>query len=181
MALEACRPLLERGDATLTIWGDGPMRRELEALAINVPGVKFGGWVEHAKVQEVLAEADALVFPSIREFGGGVALEAMAVGTPAMVVAYGGPAELVTGQTGWLIPLGSRAVIVAELHAELARLAAHPEEIDEKGRLATARVEENFTWPVKARQSLAVYEWVLGRAEKPRFELPAQQVQVVQG
>jgi glycosyltransferase involved in cell wall biosynthesis len=134
--------------------------------------VQLRGWVEHAKVQEALAEADVLLFPSIREFGGGVALEAMAVGTPAMVVDYGGPAELVTSETGWLIPLGRREEIIASLRAELERIVANPQEIDDKGKLALVRVQEGFTWAVKARQSRRVYDWVLGRDRKPDFPLP---------
>jgi glycosyltransferase involved in cell wall biosynthesis len=173
MALEAARPLLERGDVTFDIWGEGPLRPELETLAEGIPGVRLGGWVEHTKVQDVLADADVLVFPSIREFGGGVALEAMAVGTPAMVVDYGGPAELVTAETGWLVPLGSRGQIIEQLRAALEQLVGAPLEIDEKGRRALDRVNGKFTWPVKARQSRRVYDWVLGRAQRPDFEVPA--------
>lgn len=172
MALEAARPLLERGDVTLDIWGDGPLKPELERLSQSLRGVRLGGWVEHTKVQDVLSEADVLVFPSIREFGGGVALEAMAVGTPAMVVDYGGPAELVTTDSGWLIPLARREEIVSALRSELERIVADPPEVDEKGRRALARLQENFTWPVKARQSRRVYDWVLGRDKKPDFPLP---------
>jgi hypothetical protein len=29
-----------------------------------------------------------------------------------------------------------------------------------------------FTWDAKARQVLAVYEWVLGRRDKPDFGMP---------
>lgn len=184
MALEAARPLLERGDVTLDIYGDGPMRAQLERMAppalrgnavtADASGVRFGGWVEHTKVQDVLADADLLLFPSIREFGGGVALEAMAVGTPAMVVAYGGPAELVTNDTGWLLPLGNREAIVTAIRTELQRLVASPRQIDEKGVRAVERVHEKFTWPVKARQSRAVYDWVLGRASKPTFDMPGE-------
>lgn len=189
MALEAALPLIERGEAALGIWGEGPMRGELERMvqpalrsnaaaalgreaAESAVGVHFGGWVEHTKVQDVMSEADVLVFPSIREFGGGVVLEAMAVGTPAMVVAYGGPAELVSEDTGWLIPIGSRLEIVAAVREQLERLARSPGEIDEKGLGAEARVQEKFTWSVKARQSRAVYDWVLGRAGKPEFKVP---------
>ena len=172
MALEAAKPLLERGDVTLDIWGDGPLKPDLEKMAAGLPGVRLGGWIEHAKVQDILADADLLVFPSIREFGGGVALEAMAVGTPAMVVDYGGPAELVTRETGWLIPLGEREQIVTSLRSELERMVAAPGEVDEKGRRSQREVAEKFTWPVKARQSRQVYDWVLGRSQKPDFAPP---------
>ena len=172
IALEAARPLLERGEVTFDIWGDGPLKPELERLAAGLPGVRRGGWVEHTKVQEVLSEADVMVFPSIREFGGGVALEAMAVGLPAMVVEYGGPAELVTPETGWLIPLGHREQIVSAVRSALEEVVARPSLADEKGLRAIERVNAKFTWPVKARQSLAVYDWVLGRGPKPDFGMP---------
>ena len=34
------------------------------------------------------------------------------------------------------------------------------------------RVEQLFTWEAKARQTVAVYEWVLGRRGKPDFGVP---------
>ena len=53
-------------------------------------GVKLIGWVDHAKVGEHLAKSDVFAFPSVREFGGAVALEAMAVGAIPIVLDYGG-------------------------------------------------------------------------------------------
>ncbi len=120
-----------------------------------------------------MARADLLVLPSIREFGGGVVLEAMAVGLVPLVVDYGGPAELVTGSTGFRLPLGSRERLVARLRAELERLAEDPGAIDARSAPARRRVARWFTWERKAEQLLAVYEWVVGRrTQRPDFGRP---------
>ncbi|MEO0323757.1 MAG: hypothetical protein AAF447_12425 [Myxococcota bacterium] len=34
------------------------------------------------------------------------------------------------------------------------------------------RVREQFTYDAKARQTLEVYRWVLGRRDKPDFGMP---------
>jgi glycosyltransferase involved in cell wall biosynthesis len=134
--------------------------------------VTLAGWVEHARLPGLLAEADLFTFPSVREFGGGVVLEAMAVGLVPVIVDYAGPAELVTPETGYAVPLGTRAEIVERLGALLARLAERPGEIDEKSRAAARRVREHFTWPVKAGKVVEVYRWVTGRAARPEFPMP---------
>jgi len=60
------------------------------------------GWVNHLEIPRRLAAADVFGFPSIREFGGAVVLEAMAQGCVPLIVNYGGPAELATRETGFL-------------------------------------------------------------------------------
>jgi glycosyltransferase involved in cell wall biosynthesis len=176
MLLEAAAPLVREGKLAIDIIGDGPQRAELEAIIAREgiqAGVTLAGWVPHAKIQDRLIDADLFTFPSIREFGGAVALEAMAVGVVPVVVGYGGPAELVTDRTGWRVPIGSRQQIIASLRALLAELAGHPEQIDAKSGPAYERAHRQFTWDAKAEQVLAVYRWVTGAApEKPSFGMP---------
>lgn len=171
MLLEAAAPLLARGDATLEVVGDGPERARLEAQAGALP-VTFSGWLDHGRVGERLAAADVFVFPSIREFGGGAVLEAMATGCVPVVVRYAGPGELVTPDVGVAVPLGTRAEIVAHLGRALEQLCADPARVDALGRACVTRVAERFTWARKAETVTRIWDWVLGRGPKPDLPPP---------
>lgn len=167
MLLEAAAPFLRTGQLILDIIGDGPLKADLEALAVReglTENVTFHGQIPHEKVQDIAAQTNILTFPSIREFGGGVVLEAMALGVVPVVVDYAGPGELVTEKTGYKIPLGSRAEIVARLGQTLATILSAPEALREKSIAAEERVRELFTWEAKAQQIDRVYDWALGRS-----------------
>lgn len=164
MAIQAALPLLRDSTLTLDIIGDGPQRSALEALvaAEGIAGaVTFHGWLDHAEVQQVAVCSQLLVFPSVREFGGGVVLEAMALGIVPVVMDYAGPGELVGDETGWRIPMGSRAEVVAALRARLLAIAADPSVLPAKAAAAKARAMGSFTWPVKAAQVEGLWRAVL--------------------
>ena len=174
MLLEAVEPLAKAGKVVLDIIGDGPQMQLLKdrIATNNIPGVTLHGFVKHTELQDKLIEADVFTFPSIREFGGAVALEAMAVGVPAIVPDYGGLGELVNNDTGWLIPMGSRASIIEKLRSILTDLSNNPEQIDTKAPLAIQRAKTLFTWDAKAQQTMQVWNWVTGKASKPNNPMP---------
>ncbi|MEO1196941.1 MAG: glycosyltransferase [Pseudomonadota bacterium] len=172
MLLEAAQPLLADGRMTLDIIGDGPMRGDLEARAKTLgiaETVTFHGQLDHHAVQDVAAECHLMTFPSIREFGGGVVLEAMALGVVPVIVDYAGPGELVDDTTGYKVPIGSRADIIAAFQNTLTEIAEDPTAIKAKAAAARARVVQDFLWPSKAAQVRQVYDWVLGhRPDRPQ-------------
>lgn len=164
MLIEAAAPHLRSGRLTLDILGDGPMRVVLEAMIAERglgDAVRLHGWVDHREVQQTLSRANLLTFPSIREFGGGVVLEAMALGVVPVICDYAGPGELVDDAVGYKIPMGNRAQITARLRDCLGTILAAPEALPPRSAAARARVAEFFTWDRKARQISAVYDWVL--------------------
>lgn len=166
MLLEAAAPLLRDGRLALDIVGDGPLRAELEAIAARerVTGaVTFHGWLEHQEVQRAAVKANLLTFPSIREFGGGVVLEAMALGVVPVVADYAGPGELVGPATGYKIEMGRRAEIIARLRTTLEEIAADPSDLAAKAAAGRERALTHFTWQAKARKIAEVYDWVAGR------------------
>jgi glycosyltransferase involved in cell wall biosynthesis len=170
MVLEAIAPLAQAGRLVLDVIGDGPMMGDLQAQARDLGighAVTFHGNLPHEAVQDVAVQANLLTFPSIREFGGGVVLEAMALGVVPMVVDYAGPGELVTEDTGFKIPLGPRDRIVAGLRDALDRVLADPKVLPGLARAARAKAMEDFTWPAKARQIARVYDWILAGKPEP--------------
>ena len=174
LLLEAAAELLKSGRLALDVVGDGPLmpdlRRRVEQGGLK--NVTLHGWVEHAKVQEHLARAHLMPFPSIREFGGGVALEAMALGVVPIVPDYGGLGELVTDGTGWLVPMADRPTLVGRFREILTAAVESPGLIDAKSGPAKTRALGQFTWDAKAAQTVKVYDWVAGRRGKPDFPMP---------
>lgn len=176
LALKAAAPFLRDGTMTFDIVGDGPQRPEIEALVEQekiTSNVTLHGLVDHAHVARIMGDSDLLVFPSIREFGGGVVLEAMAMGAVPMVVNYGGPAELATPETGFLLDLSNPETLTKQIQELLGRIAQDTSLIDTRRELAIRRARTLFTWPAKALQVMEVYRWVMGqRPDKPDFSMP---------
>src|SRR5262249_19746074 len=83
MLLEAAADFLRERQLELEIIGEGPQRALLEAM-VGTLGIEnrvhFQGWLSHVEVQRRLRNSDFLALPSVREFGGGVVVEAMSQG-----------------------------------------------------------------------------------------------------
>ncbi len=164
MGIEAARVHLASGEMRLDVIGDGPMRAELEERVLAdglTDAVTFHGNVPHELVQDIAVQSNILLFPSIREFGGGVVLEAMSIGLVPMIVDYAGPSELVTPDTGFAVPIASRNNIVSALRQSLDRILADRGVLPDMAARARQRVSDEFTWPVKALKVSAVYNHVL--------------------
>jgi len=176
MLLEAAAPLIREGKVVVDIIGDGPELPRLRSFVERegiAAGVKLDGRVEHAKLQDRLVQSSLFGFPSVREFGGAVVLEAMALGLVPIIVDYAGPSELVTDETGYRVPIASRQCIVERFRRILEDLVLDPSPIRAIGLRARERVMSRFTWSTKATQTLEVYDWLLGRrADKPDFGMP---------
>lgn len=175
MLVEAAAPLARAGRLKLDIIGDGPELPRLKQLVAELKigeSVEFPGWVEHTKLAARLSQAHVFGFPSVREFGGGVVLEAMALGLVPVVVDYGGPAELILPGTGFALPLTSRAEVIRGMTERFAALVADPRELAAMARRAQEHVFQNYTWDAKARQMLEIYAWVSGQRNKPDWGMP---------
>jgi glycosyltransferase involved in cell wall biosynthesis len=164
MLIRAAEPFLRSGQMYLDIIGDGPQRGELERLISHTKLEKFvrcHGWVSHARLQDILSTCDFLGFPSIREFGGGVVLEAMSLGLTPIVANYGGPAELVKDHCGIRVPFHDEGSLIEGFRRTFAAVVESPEILDRLGSAAIAEIDQKYSWERKASQVLKVYKAVL--------------------
>jgi glycosyltransferase involved in cell wall biosynthesis len=95
-----CLVAREDPEVTLTLYGDGPLRAALEALAVEA-GVRdrlhLKGVVPHATVMAELPTYDLLLAPSTFETFHLAVPEAVAAGVPVIVSRSGGPQEALAG------------------------------------------------------------------------------------
>jgi glycosyltransferase involved in cell wall biosynthesis len=170
IALRAAAPLLRSGLARFTVLGDGPERKYLEHLVTSLgieKDVVFCGWVSLAEVLIRLRSADVLVFPSVREFGGGVVFEALATGAVPVVADFGGPGDIVYPDVGCKIPIASESDLAAQMEKALTELAHDRELLEKLRRQGMAYAREHLTWEAKAQDTTRVLQWVLGLGPKP--------------
>lgn len=156
----------------LTIIGDGPERSRLIEMAAQAGAqgaIDFAGQKTQQEVADAMRRADAFVFPSIRELGAGVVIEAMACGAMNLVVDYGAPGALVGKTRGVAVPLQRLDSLVASLRARMEDCARYPQNYSRLALAGADYAQANFTWDKKACHTAAVYEAVL--AGRPLSEL----------
>lgn len=173
IALKAVDALLEAlalhartHDSTLDIFGDGPERARLEALAAALGiamRVRFLGFLPQANVAESLRALDVLVLPSLHECGGAVVLEAMAAGLPVIATRWGGPVDYLDDSCGILVEPVSRPAFVVSLAVAMTDLAGNSERRAALGRAGRARIERDFDWERKVDVMLEIYRMAANR------------------
>jgi glycosyltransferase involved in cell wall biosynthesis len=122
--IEACVALPRPVNWTLDVYGEGPLRADMEARAAAAnasPRVRFMGyrpdWLSHA------VSADAFVLPTLFEGMSNTLLEVAATGMPIITTAIAeNRAVLTDGIDALLVPPGSPE----DLSRAIARLAAEP-------------------------------------------------------
>jgi glycosyltransferase involved in cell wall biosynthesis len=175
LGLRGAAPLLREGRAHLSILGDGPERERLETLVDELgvrSAVTFCGWVGHSETLAQLRKSDVLLFPSLREFGGGVVFEALAMGAVPVVADYGGPGDIVTDDVGYRIPLTNEHQMAAQIESVLQRLASDRPHLETLRRRGAAYARERLTWDAKAQMISEVLHWAVGTGPKPLMPPP---------
>ena len=175
LALRAAAPLLRSDLGRFTVVGDGPERNRLEQLARFLgieSAVLFCGWLSHAEVLSRLQSADIMVFPSVRDFGGGVVFEALAVGTVPIVADFGGPGDIVNPEVGYKVPLTNEGDVVAQMEKILMELAHNRDRLEQLRQQGMSYARESLTWDAKAQIVTRIMDWVVARGPKPDLPPP---------
>ena len=125
--------------------------------------VTFYGRRQPGELRYYYAAADVAVTTPWYEPFGLTPLEGMACGRPVIGSAVGGIAyTIANGATGLLVPPRDPGALAAALRA----LLTNPQLRAQMGRAARQRVEREFTWPVVAWRTAALYGELLAAEER---------------
>jgi glycosyltransferase involved in cell wall biosynthesis len=158
------REFIRRADiaVTLTVVGDGPDRRDIEAIAAGDSRVQLIGSVDRDVLDVLLGNTNIFVFPTFYEGFGLALLEAMASGHAC--VAYDIPAvrELLDGAGLSVSPGDARALVDA-----VGALARAPQRIGDYAMRAHVRARV-FSWPDAVERFDTLLIQTAGTSSRPR-------------
>jgi glycosyltransferase involved in cell wall biosynthesis len=128
----------------LDLLGDGQARPEYEKMvrSLNLTQkITFHGLQPKPRVAEFMRQADFLVLPSLWENMGCVLIEAQACGVPSLATRTGGIPEIVSEDTGILVPPGDPSALRGALLEILRKNTCFdPQVIVQKARRFSSEV-----------------------------------------
>jgi glycosyltransferase involved in cell wall biosynthesis len=135
LAVEAVERLRTTHDATLDVYGEGPLRGELLARTASRPWLTVHGARPWRDIMEIQAGADVCLSTSVRDNVQVAALEALARGIPVVSTQVGdAPAYYTHALARFCVPVGDAAALSDALR-ELADSSGEPRRLfTENGR-----------------------------------------------
>jgi glycosyltransferase involved in cell wall biosynthesis len=158
--------LLRDLPVVLDVVGDGSDRQACEDLVHDlglVGRVTVHGAVPRAEVDRFYERADVFVFPSYREPGGAVVLEAMAHGLPLVVCDRGGPGANVSDACAVRVPAESPAQLARDVAVAVRRMVTDPDLRLRMGEAAREHVAATHLWDRRIDRMAELYEQVAAR------------------
>lgn len=122
-----------------------------KGLEKNIKIIKY---LPPAEMAKLYADANVFIMPSIIEGLGQVFMEAMAENTPVIGTNVGGIPEIITKETGILIPPKN----AEQISNAILKLLSNPKMAREMGNNGKKRVQKMFSKEIMAKKILNVYK-----------------------
>lgn len=159
----------------LDVVGDGNDRQACADLVRDLglaDRVTLHGAVPRTDVDRFYEQADIFVFPSYREPGGAVALEAMSHGLPLVVCDRGGPGANVTDACAVVLSADSPDQLARDVAAAVRRLVTEPGLRLSMGEAAREHAAAEHLWDRRVDQMVELYEQVAVSRTKGAGQVP---------
>jgi len=161
LAIKAYGIFSERHSKTeFIIVGKGPEQNHLERL-IQILGlktkVKIHNWIPRKELFQMMNSADVFFFPSFRDGGGAVVVEAMASGKPVVCLDVGGPGFHIKKEWGIKITPESPDIVISEMASALEKLYLNRDLMKKMGEAARKQAEQFYLWDHLGEQLKQIY------------------------
>lgn len=166
LAIKAFGKLAEKySNVEFDIFGRGPEHLRLAKIVRDLglqSNVHILPPVPREDLLGKMADHDVFLFPSLRDGGGAVVVEAMAMGSPVICLDTGGPGIHITNDCGVKISPSSPEIAVEELASALERLYLDRDLRQRMGQAARKRAENFYHWDKLGEQLMEIYQKALG-------------------
>jgi len=162
LAIKAFKEFVDKyPDAMLRIIGSGPEESRLRALIGRLQlddKVHLVGAMSRDELMSEMASCDAFLFPSLRDGGGTVVIEAMSVGKPVVCLDTGGPGMHITDECGIKVAPSDRQATIHGLSLALERLFLEEQLRFDLGQAARVRAECLYHWDRLGERLMEIYD-----------------------
>jgi glycosyltransferase involved in cell wall biosynthesis len=94
-----------------------------------------------------------------------VVLDSLAFGVPVITTKASTWSDLTAYNCGWWTDINTQAIAVALQEA----VSMSAEELLQMGIQGKNLIASKYTWPQLAQKTIKLYDWLLGRDDKPDF------------
>ena len=165
LAVKAFNQFVDRSpNARLTIAGGGPEEQHLRRLVQEFgleEKVELLGPIPRDELMDRMASSDVLLFPSLRDGGGTVVIEAMSAARPVVCLDAGGPGLHIDDSCGIKIDPRSPSETVTGLADALERLYLDGDLREKKGQAGRQRARESYHWDKLGDRLNEIYQPIL--------------------
>jgi glycosyltransferase involved in cell wall biosynthesis len=139
----------QRPSVSLTVIGDGVERKRWMTKAQSMglgDAIEWRGWVEKNELQKIYSQYDVFFFPSLRDSGGFVVLEALQCGLPVVCFNLGGPGVVVDETCGQAVVAQDDVAVTVNRFADAVIHVLNLSAAAHDWKTHCIKRVENFTW-----------------------------------
>ena len=151
-------------DSRLTIAGGGPEEPRLRKLISDSnleDRIDLLGPISRSDVMTRMASSDVLLFPSLRDGGGTVVIEAMSAARPVICLNAGGPGLHITETCGIKVEPRSPSETIAGLADALERLYLDAGLRESMGKAGRERARKSYHWDKLGERLMDIYQPII--------------------
>ena len=151
-------------DARMTIIGKGPEKERLERLIRELglgDSVRIQDWLPRDEVVKSMRASHVFLFPSFRDGGGAVVVEAMASGLPVICLDSGGPGSHIQKDWGIKIRPSDPESVADEMTRSLDVLYDDEVLRAALGEAARKRAAEFYLWDAHGNRLYEIYRSIV--------------------
>ena len=147
--------------AVFDIVGSGPEETPLKKLVAErglQSNVSFIPWLPRPELFRKMEQCDVLLFPSLRDGGGAVVVEAMSAGKPVIGLDLGGPGFHIRPEWGIKISPQDPGQVVRDMAESMEKLCLDEGLRSRLGRAARRRAQEFYAWDRLGERLYDIYK-----------------------